>query len=83
MDKYERLLDFLTRLERAGIFFKLGRVWDEAVMVEIAVPGQRWEVEFMDDGTIEVERFFKTGAIEGEEALEELFRDFSYGEPTS
>lgn len=76
MDKYDRLLEFLSRLDRARIHLKLDRVRDEAVMVEIAVPGQRWEVEFMDDGTIEVERFLSQH-LEGEEALEELFRDFS------
>lgn len=24
--------------------------------MEIAVPGQRWEVEFMEDGTVEIEK---------------------------
>lgn len=27
-------------------------------MVEIVVPGQRWVIEFMDDGTVEIEKFY-------------------------
>ena len=26
-------------------------------MIEVAVPGQRWEIEFMEDGTIDIEKF--------------------------
>jgi hypothetical protein len=52
-------------------------------MVEIAVPGKRWEVEFMDDGTIEIEKFISTGQIFNCEEvgqckeIEELFSEFS------
>ena len=42
-------------------------------MVEIAVPGERWEVEFFADGTVEVERFVSEGGICGESELEKLF----------
>ena len=33
------------------------------VMVEIAIPGERWEVEFEDDGSIEIEIFKGDGEI--------------------
>lgn len=46
-------------------------------MVQIAVPGDRWEVEFMVDGSVEVERFHSNGQIAGSAALEELFARFS------
>ena len=46
-------------------------------MVEVAVPGQRWEVEFMDDGTIEIEKFFSEGTIHGSEELQVLIDNFS------
>lgn len=73
------LLEFLDNLKRARICFKLSLSRDNAIMVEIVVPGERWEVEFMADGTIEVERFRSTGEIWGSEALKELFE--KYGEP--
>jgi hypothetical protein len=41
-------------------------------MVIADVPGQRWEIEFMRDGSIEIERFISSGEISGEELLPEL-----------
>jgi hypothetical protein len=45
-------------------------------MVSVAVPGERWEVEFFADGHVEVERFPSAGDIEGEEALKRLIDAF-------
>ncbi len=76
-DAYANLLSFLCRLETSKIHYTLEHDCDEAIMVLIAVPGERWEVEFMNDGAVEIERFISTGAIEGEHVLDELFRKFS------
>jgi hypothetical protein len=47
-------------------------------MVEIAVPGERWEVEFFADGQAEVEVFGPSpGIVGGEEALQSLYDKFS------
>ncbi|WP_265525072.1 hypothetical protein [Paenibacillus sp. JDR-2] len=46
-------------------------------MVEVAVPGQRWEIEFMDDGAIEIEKFISDGEMYDAAELEELFKGFS------
>lgn len=72
----ERLIDFLDRLESENIYYRLNKIRD-SILVEIAVPGHRWEVEFMRDGDIQVERFMSRGKIEGEAALADLFREFS------
>ena len=50
---------------------------DEAIMVTVAVPGERWEVEFLSDGSVEVEKFISNGEITGKEALSELFARYS------
>ncbi|WP_216595229.1 hypothetical protein [Cylindrospermum stagnale] len=42
-------------------------------MVNVAIPGQRWEVEFFADGSVEVERFISSGEVAGEDVLSELF----------
>ena len=77
MESMQKLLDFLCELEQRKIFFKLARVRNEAVMVEIAVPGERWEVEFFVDGAVEVETFESTAGVQGEEALVGLFAKYS------
>lgn len=72
-DKIDRLLEFLQYLENQGISYTLGHHREEAIMVTVAVPGERWEVEFLRDGSVEVEKFISNGDIAGEEALNEFF----------
>ena len=66
-----KLLTFLDQLEQDKVWYRLEHVRD-SVMVLVAIPGERWEVEFFDDGSIEVERFRSSGEIEGEDALDLL-----------
>lgn len=72
----QKLLDFLDRLDARNIYFKLDRCRSEAIMVRIDVPGERWEVEFLADGDVQIE-VFKRGnpdvGLEHEDALERLF----------
>ena len=70
------LLRFLDQLELAKIAYRLERIRD-SIMVVVAVPGERWEVEFFDDGQVEIERFFSTGTIEGDDVLDRLVAEHS------
>ncbi|WP_082446671.1 hypothetical protein [Cytobacillus solani] len=74
----KELIHFLNKLEESKIFYKLNKVRNEAIMVEIAVPGQRWEVEFMEDGTVEIEKFISDSNFYDLKEIEKLFRDFSH-----
>lgn len=76
-DTNSKLLRFLTRLKAQKIFYSLEHVRDEAIMVLVAVPGERWEIEFMDSGEVEVEIFKSNGSIHGNEALIHLFEKYS------
>lgn len=70
----ERILELLAELDRRGIPYSLASSRADALMVLVAIPGQRWEIEFMRDGEIEVERFTSGGDIGDEEWLEELWK---------
>lgn len=69
-----KLLAFLERLEQARIWYRLEHI-RESVMVTVAIPGEFWEVEFFEDGHVEVERYVSPGNIEGEDVLERLFAE--------
>jgi len=71
-DVFAALLTFLDPLDNAGLFYTLQRIRQESVLVEVAVPGSRWEVVFMRDGYVEVERFSSTGEIGDATLLEVL-----------
>jgi len=49
--------------------YRLSHFREETVAVELAVPGERCEIEFFADGTIEVERFRSDGHISADESL--------------
>jgi len=51
----KQLIEFLEALEEKKIYFRLNKIRD-SILVEIAVPGERWEVEFFEDGTVLVPR---------------------------
>ncbi|MEN6334520.1 MAG: hypothetical protein ABFE01_09680 [Phycisphaerales bacterium] len=76
-DKLSEILNLLRRLETAGIHFELARPRDCAVMILVTVPGERWEIEYLEDGTIEIEIFRSDGDIMGPEALNDLFSRFA------
>ena len=77
------LLRFLNMLYEQKIYHRLSKARDDAIMVEISVPGQRWEVEFMRDGSIEIEKFLTTGEVVACKDLnhckviEQFFKEFS------
>jgi hypothetical protein len=66
------LYAWIEKLRAAKIPFTLATYRDNAVMLQVSVPGERWEVEFFEDGTVEVERFRSSGKIEGLSALDDL-----------
>ena len=71
-----KLLAFLDRLESVNLWYRLIHVRD-SIMVRVSVPGEMWEVEFFEDGHVEIERYVSTGAIEDEDALATLFETYS------
>lgn len=66
---------FLRRLEEARIHFALNSVREGSVMVQVTVPGERWEVEFFPDQPPEIEIFRSDGSISDASLLERLFTD--------
>ena len=66
------LLDLLDWLEENKIYYRLNKV-NENILVEIAIPGERWEIEVQRSGILQVERFVSSGEIAGELALDDIF----------
>jgi hypothetical protein len=73
MDRLKDINKFLNLLEENDMYYRLNKIRYESILVEIAVPGQRWEIEFMEDGTIVIEKFFSDGSLYDESELKNLF----------
>ena len=79
----DKLTSFLKRLEEARIHYALEHNRDESIMVIVAVPGERWEIEFFPDGNLEIEVFRSDGSISSEDVLESFLRTHCAAERAS
>lgn len=73
----KEFIALLNKLEENSIFYKLNKVRNEAIMIEVAIPGQRWEIEFLEDGTVDIEKFISDKDMYDVNELETLFKEFS------
>ena len=73
---FDELLRFCVALHerRARYCVRAGRA--DSMMVSVAVPGEYWEIEFFEDGTLEVERFMSQGVEDRPTAVEDVLRYF-------
>lgn len=74
MDNLVKLINFLEKLEGLKIYYRLNKIRD-SILVEIKIPSERWEVEFMYDGSIVIEKFKSTLELFDEREFENLFRE--------
>jgi len=74
---FKKLIDLANLLDEAGIHYSLAHHSPEALMVQAAVPGQRWEIEVFDDGHFELEIFKSAGDIYDEDQLLKLVSTFA------
>lgn len=82
MKYIKELICFLNELEEKNIFYKLSKYRENAIMIEVTVPGERWEIEavscaFDEECQVEIERFKSDGHIGEEKELNTLFALFS------
>ncbi len=64
--------EFIRNLDATRTHYTVTSVREGAVMVQVTLPGERWEVEFFDDREPEVEVFRSDGTVSGPERLSEL-----------
>ena len=72
----DNLINFLNKLEESKIYYNLSKIRN-GILISVAVPGERWEIEFMDNGEVECEKFISNGEIYDAYMLDELFKSFS------
>jgi len=68
--------DVIARLNALRIHYSMTSIRDDAIMIDAAVPGERWEIEVFHDGHIEIERYRSDGQIADEAALADLLARF-------
>jgi hypothetical protein len=84
MTALENASQFVAELDKLHVQYFLQIARPEAFMVSVAIPGERWEIEFFDDGHVELERFGSQGVDDYSYTVEEVLTYFGkrlIGEP--
>ena len=71
------LFDILHQLDEAKIAYTVTRYRYDAVSVIAKVPGERWEIDVMEDGDVDFERFVSNGEILERDRLDEYIKRFT------
>ena len=69
----KKLLALSDQLKAANIHHEVTRYREDGVSIIATVPGERWEIDVLDDGEIVVEVYKSQGGCRGEDSLKELF----------
>lgn len=72
----DQLFRLCRQLEKHSVSYAIECVREGALTLAVAIPGERWEIEFFDDGTLELERFVSVGVEDGASAPERLLEIF-------
>lgn len=76
-DRLTLVIEFVEKLHKAKIYCSVRCTSYDAISIDVAVPGQRWEIDFLKDGSVDIEIFKSNGNIYDRAKLSELFEKFS------
>ncbi len=80
-DAFAKLMGIIRALEAAQIHFVLSYHRYGAVSILATVPGERWEIDVLEIGDVEFERFVTVGGVAGEVEMTRAIAGFA--EPTT
>jgi hypothetical protein len=72
-NQFNKLIALLERLDEARIPYTMEHSRENAIMILAFAPGEYWEIEFLENGEIDIERYRSNGKIDDESILQELF----------
>jgi len=76
MSTFEDVYRLCQELDERRVPYVLNFVRPGALMLGVAIPGERWEIEFFSDGSIELERFTSAGVTADPTAPSKLLSFF-------
>ena len=73
-EAFQHLMEILAKLEEKNIYYKLDMVSTEhdRILIEIAIPGERWEIEIDHESNVFIEKFFSDGTIYPMDELDKM-----------
>ena len=78
---FETLQAIFQSLDTAAIHYTVARYRDDAVSIRATVPGERWEIDVLEEGGVDFERFVSDGETLELDDLKESILRFADPEP--
>ena len=76
-EPFAKLMEIIRALEAARIHFTVSYHRYDAVSILAIVPGERWEIDILEDGDVDFERFVTTGGVTSEAEVNEAIAKFA------
>jgi hypothetical protein len=76
-EPFALFMSIARALEAARIYFTVDYHRAGSVSITVTVPGERWEIDILEDGDVDFERFVSTGGVTGELELKEFITRFA------
>jgi hypothetical protein len=73
----KKLLALSDQLKAADIHHDVTRYREDGVSIIATIPGERWEIDVLDDGEVVVEVYKSQGGCRGEDAIKDLIAKHS------
>lgn len=70
-DPFAKLMEIIRDLEAARIHFRVTHHRYDGITIEAVVPGERWEIDVLEDGGVDFERFVSAGGVTGEAEMKQ------------
>lgn len=74
---FETLQAIFVALDAAAIHYTVARYREDAVSIRATVPGERWEIDVLEDGEVDFERFVSDGETLGPDELKRSIAHFA------
>lgn len=71
----KELLRFVRELKQKNIFYRMSSYREDAICIEVSVPGEHWEIDFLSDGSVDVEVFKSKRKIYGFDKIDQLIKE--------
>jgi len=68
-EPFAKFMEIIRALEKAQIHYRVDKHRYDGISIEATVPGERWEIDVLEDGEVDFERFVSDGNVTGEEEM--------------
>jgi hypothetical protein len=80
-EPFAKLMSIIRALVEAQIHYVVAHYRYDAVSIQATVPGERWEIDVLEDGEVDFERLVRAGGVTSETEMNQFIARFAEPAP--